>query len=121
MIYTLTASFFRLSLIREPLITSKYCMCLSCCWESVKSVIPLQKLGSHLDFHYLFNSPKTATPPKNQLLLGMEGFIIITGIPLSNKFKEIIIEWVLIQFSLFVQFSKDCHQRICSRWVRKDL
>ena len=62
MIYALTAApIFRLSLIREPLITSKYCMCLSCCWESVKSVIPFQKLGSHLDFHYLFNSPKTAT------------------------------------------------------------
>ena len=118
MIYTLTAPIFRLSLIREPLITFKYCMCLSCCWESVKSVIPFQKLGSHLDFHYLFNSQKTATPPKNQLSLGKKEFIIITGIHLSNKFKETIIEYILMHFWLFYQFSKNCHQRITSRWVR---
>ena len=118
MIYALTAPIFRLSLIREPLITFKYCMCLSCCWESVKSVIPFQKLGSHLDFHYLFNSQKTATPPKNQLSLGKKEFIIITGIHLSNKFKETIIEYILIHFWLFYQFSKNCHQRITSRWVR---
>ena len=37
-------------------------------------------------------------PTKNLLLLGKKGFVIITGIPLSNKFKKIIVEWVLIQF-----------------------
>ena len=36
-------------------------------------------------------------PPKNLLLLGKEGFIIITGILLSNEFQKIIVEWVLFQ------------------------